>query len=53
MYDHNLTVAEVAAILNRKPQTVRIWRCDSKLRQIPEHTLKVLKISVTKTQAGS
>lgn len=46
MTDHGLTVEAVAGMLNRKPMTVRIWRCKSHKRQIPEHSLELLKAKV-------
>lgn len=46
MADHGLTVEAVATMLKRKPTTVRIWRCKYDKRQIPEHSLELLKAKV-------
>lgn len=46
MAAHDLTPEKVGELLNRKPQTVRIWRCKSDSRTIPEHALELLKTKV-------
>lgn len=33
-------------MLNRSPQTVRIWRCQTDQRSIPEHSLELLRVKV-------
>lgn len=43
MDEHGLTIEAVAVLLNRSPQTVRIWRCRNVGRQIPEHALELLR----------
>lgn len=43
MATHGLTAEKVGELLNRSPQTVRIWRCKDDKRQIPEHALELLK----------
>lgn len=48
MAEHSLTPEQVATMLNRSAQTVRIWRCKSDGRNIPEHTLELLKAKVAK-----
>lgn len=48
MSAHNLSIADVAKMLNRKPQTIRTWRCRSGVRVIPDHTLEVLETKVTR-----
>lgn len=49
MATHELTTEQVGALLNRRPQTVRIWRCKSDTRQIPEHTLELLKTRLVRS----
>lgn len=46
MKQHGLTIDKVAELLNRRPQTVRIWRCRDDNREIPEHALEVLRLKV-------
>lgn len=43
MATHGLNADDVGELLNRSPQTVRIWRCKDDKRQIPEHALELLK----------
>lgn len=43
MAERGLTTEQVGELLNRSPQTVRIWRCKDDKRQIPEHSLELLK----------
>ena len=45
MKDHYLSIEKVAEILDRKPQTVRVWRC-SDSREIPAHSLELLKSKI-------
>lgn len=47
MLAHGLSAAEVANLMKRSEQTVRIWRCKSKDRIIPEHTLELLRMKVS------
>lgn len=52
MAANNLSIAEVAKILNRSPQTVRVWRCKTdRTRIIPEHSLEVLKTKIASLSA--
>lgn len=46
MDEHKLTVKAVGLLLDRKPQTVRIWRCKNNKRQIPKHALELLQEKV-------
>lgn len=46
MAAHDLSTDKVGELLNRAPQTVRIWRCKDDKRQIPEHALELLKAKV-------
>lgn len=46
MNDHGLTIDQVAKLLNRSPQTVRIWRCQTDKRAIPDHSLELLRAKV-------
>lgn len=50
MADHGLTAEQVGKLLNRSAQTVRIWRCQSDGRTIPEHTLEVLKLKLAQVE---
>ncbi|QMP19214.1 hypothetical protein [Pseudomonas phage Persinger] len=49
MAEHGLTPAKVGELLNRKPQTVRIWRCKDDRREIPEHALELLRVKVAQS----
>lgn len=44
MTQYRLNAPDVGALLDRSAQTVRMWRCESKI--IPEHTLTVLELKV-------
>lgn len=46
MREHQLTIEKVAELLNRSTQTVRIWRCQTDKRSIPEHSLELLRVKV-------
>jgi phosphoribosylformylglycinamidine (FGAM) synthase-like enzyme len=46
MHKYNLSCADVGEILDRTPQTVRLWRCKNQTRAIPDHALKVLENDV-------
>lgn len=48
MKAHDLSTEEVGELLNRRPQTVRIWRCKNDARQIPEHSLELLKTKLVR-----
>ncbi len=43
MTERNLSAEDVAKLLNRSVQTVYMWRCESSGRDIPEHTLELLR----------
>jgi len=42
MQTHNLSIKQVAALLNKQESTVRVWRCESS-KNIPDDKLKLLK----------
>lgn len=44
MRQYNLSAAEVARIVQRKPNTVRAWRCESGKQTIPANTLLMLEL---------
>lgn len=46
MAAHKLKAADVAAMLDRTPQTVRVWRSAYDARTIPAHALKLLEITL-------
>lgn len=46
MSAHRLSAAEVGEILNRNPQTVRVWRSKYDARIIPADALNVLKFTL-------
>lgn len=46
MAAHKLKAADVAGMLGRTPQTVRVWRCDYDARTIPADALKVLELTL-------
>lgn len=46
MAANNLTCEKVAAIIGRKANTVRIWRCKTQHRIIPQQTLELLQHKV-------
>lgn len=41
---NKLTPTQVGEMLNRTPQTVRVWRAVTEDRIIPEHALEVLRL---------
>lgn len=43
MAAHKLSADDVARLLNRTANTVRIWRCKDNRRIIPEHSLALLE----------
>ena len=44
MRAYNLTAADVAKMVQRKPNTVRAWRCESGKQTIPANTLLMLEL---------
>jgi len=46
MAKHNMTAADVAELLDRSPQTVRVWRCKYDARTIPCDALRVLELTL-------
>jgi len=48
MSDHRLKSPEVAAMLNRNPQTVRLWRSNV-ARTIPADALELLEIKLSRS----
>lgn len=53
MSANNLSIADVAKIINRKPQTVRVWRCrTSASRVIPDHALALLETKIETNARG-
>lgn len=55
MEQHKLNAPAVGRLLDRSAQTVRMWRCESKI--IPDHTLTALELKVKNgehlTEAGA
>ena len=50
MRRHKLTAMDVAALLGRKPNTVRVWRVQDTARPIPDETLQVLTMKLAERQ---
>lgn len=46
MQSHKITPAMIGELLDRKPQTVRIWLCRSQGRNIPKHALDLLRLKL-------
>jgi len=46
MAKHSMTAADVAELLDRSPQTVRVWRCRYDARVIPADALRVLELTL-------
>lgn len=46
MKRHKMTAGEVAAMLGRKPNTVRVWRVKETARPIPDDTLQLLALKL-------
>jgi hypothetical protein len=46
MKAHKLDCAAVGEILQRAPQTVRVWRCTYAARTIPADALRVLELTL-------
>ncbi len=44
MEQHQLTVGDVAGVLNVAEATVRIWRCKHPARVIPDRALQLLEV---------
>jgi DNA-binding transcriptional regulator YiaG len=51
MREYNLKCADVAALLGREVNTVRIWRSKDP-REIPDHALTVLEMTLAAKQAA-
>jgi DNA-binding transcriptional regulator YiaG len=45
---NNLSTKDIAALLGRTNQTVRIWRSKTGHRVIPDHQLELLKLKLAK-----
>ncbi len=51
---NNLSTKDVAALLGRTNQTVRIWRSKAGHRVIPDHQLELLRLKLANShQAGA
>lgn len=48
MQAHKLTANDVADMLHRSPNTVRVWRCKNPQRIIPTDALRLLEIVLSK-----
>lgn len=46
MADHRMNAPAVAALLGRKPNTVRIWRCANGHKAIPAAMLELLELKL-------
>lgn len=46
MRAHKLSAADVARIVDRQPNTVRAWRCESGKQTIPANTLRMLELTL-------
>lgn len=46
MRQHKMKAADVAAILGRKVNTVRVWRVKDTSRPIPDDTLQLLALKL-------
>lgn len=51
MATYNLNCEKVAALIGRKANTVRIWRCKTQHRIIPQQTLELLQHKVLQQSA--
>lgn len=52
MKTHNLRIRDVAKILNRRPQSVRVWLSVAPA-EIPEHCLELLELKVAAMQGNA
>ncbi len=50
--DNKLSTKDVAEMLGRTNQTVRIWRSKTGHRVIPDHQLELLRLKLASRQAG-
>lgn len=50
MRKHHKTALDIAKMLGRSHQTVRIWACGA--REIPEHTFSLLQVMLNDTAPG-
>lgn len=49
MASSGLTAQQVADLIDRKPNTVRVWRCDtSSSKVIPSHLLELLELKLAR-----
>lgn len=51
MAANKLKARDVAAVVNREPNTVAIWRCASDNRVIPGELLKLVELTYSKPAA--
>lgn len=52
MTRHRLKAPEVAELLGRKPNTIRVWRVRQTERVIPADTLKLLELLLDRRNEG-
>lgn len=50
MADHHLKASDVAEIVGRKANTVRIWRMEDAPRVIPANVLRLLELELERRQ---
>lgn len=48
MQAHKLSAADVGRILEKAPQTVRVWRCKGEEKVIPTNELRLLELELAK-----
>lgn len=53
MKRHKLTAAQVAKMLGREINTVRVWRVRETVRVIPDDTLELLTLKLRQQRASS
>jgi uncharacterized protein YjcR len=51
MYHHRLSATQVADLLYCKPNTVRVWRCETGM-SMPDAKLELLKLKLKANQNG-
>lgn len=51
MAANKLTVQEVSELLDRKPGTVRVWRCLTSGKAIPDHAMELLRVKAQRLRA--